>query len=186
MIYGDGVRFRGIEQSDLPLFVAWLNDPEVREGLAMFLPLSMADEQKWFEEMLERPLEERPFLIEVQQEENTWVGVGNCGFFNINWRIRSAEVGIFIGEKRFWGQGLGTKVMRLLIQIGFDTLNLNRIRLDIYETNPRTIRTYEKVGFMYEGRQRQSIYQNGRYADVLQMSILRSEWEERNAGASRS
>ncbi|MCC6956363.1 MAG: GNAT family N-acetyltransferase [Anaerolineales bacterium] len=186
MIYGEGIRFRGIEQSDLVSFVTWLNDPEVREGLAMYLPLSMADEQDWFEDLQKRPPEERPYLIEVQQDDNTWVGVGNCGFFNINWRIRSAEVGIFIGEKRFWGRGIGTKVMRLLIQVGFDTLNLNRIRLDVYDTNPRAIRTYEKAGFVYEGRQRQGMYQNGRYVDVLQMSVLRSEWEEGNAGASRS
>ena len=180
MIYGDGIRFRAIEQTDLAAFVAWLNDPEVREGLQMVLPLSMADEQRWFEEMLKRPGEEHPFLIETQQD-NIWIGIGNCAFFNIDWRFRSAEVGIFIGEKRLWGQGLGTKVMRLLIQVGFDTLNLNRIMLDVYETNPRAIRSYEKAGFKHEGRKRQGYYLNGKYIDVLQMSILRSEWEESHA-----
>jgi len=180
MIYGEGIRFRAIEQTDLEQFVVWLNDPEVREGLQMVLPISMADEHKWFEEMLKKPGEERPFLIEAQQE-NTWVGIGNCSFFNIDWRNRSAEVGIFIGEKRLWGQGLGTKTMCLLTQVGFDTLNLNRIMLEVYTTNPRAIRAYEKAGFKHEGRKRQGVYSNGKYADVLLMSILRSEWEESHA-----
>ena len=49
MIYGDGIRLRAPEKDDLPRFVAWLNDPEVRENLAMYLPISMSQEEQWFE-----------------------------------------------------------------------------------------------------------------------------------------
>lgn len=180
MIYSDGIRFRGVEHSDLERFVDWLNDPEVREGLKMVLPLSMAEEEQWFEGMLKRPAVERPFVVEVQQGD-AWVAIGNCSIFNIDWRCRSAEVGILIGEKQLWGQGFGTKIMLGLIQIGFEILNLNRIMLDVYETNRRAIRTYEKAGFQLEGRKRQGMYKNGRFIDVLQMSILREEWEKQNA-----
>jgi len=47
MIFGDGIRFRAPERSDLEMFVAWLNDPEVRFGLSLSLPLSMGEEEKW-------------------------------------------------------------------------------------------------------------------------------------------
>jgi len=52
---------------------------------------------------------------------------------------------------------------------GFDTLNLNRIALDVYESNLRAVRSYEKVGFVHEGCKRQAIYKDGKYADILQM-----------------
>ena len=53
----------------------------------------------------------------------------------------------------------------------------NRIYLYVFETNPRAIRAYEKCGFVHEGKLRQSVYRNGRYIDILLMSILRSEWD---------
>lgn len=179
MILGERVRLRAIERADLPHFVAWLNDPEVLQGLKIHYPLSLAHEEDWFESMLKRPVDEQPLAIEVQQD-GEWPIVGNCALFNIDWRCRSAEVGIFIGEKGLWNQGYGSEAMRLLLKHGFETLNLNRISLDVYETNPRAIRAYEKAGYVLEGRKRQAMVKNGRYIDVLLMSVLRSEWLERN------
>ncbi len=180
MITGNRVRFRAVERSDTPLFVEWLNDPEVTQGLNIYIPLSTAYEEKWFENMLKGPMDEYPMLIEVMQDDG-WRPVGNCGFHNLDWRCRSGEVGIFIGEKSLWNQGFGTEAMCLLLQHGFDTLNLNRIGLYVYSTNPRAIRSYEKVGFVLEGRKRQAMYQNGKFVDILLMSILRSEWLARQS-----
>jgi RimJ/RimL family protein N-acetyltransferase len=189
MIYGERIRLRGVERADLPRFVAWLNDPEVKENLLMQTPLSQAMEDSWFESMLKRPVEEHPLIIEVRQAgdgvdgeadggDADWLPIGNCSINDIHWSIRSAEVGIFIGEKALWNQGYGTQAMRLLLRHGFETLNLNRIFLRVFETNLRAVRSYEKAGFILEGRQRQAMYKDGRYIDVLVMSILRSEWEE--------
>jgi RimJ/RimL family protein N-acetyltransferase len=55
---------------------------------------------------------------------------------------------------------------------------LNRIFLRVYETNPRAIRSYEKAGFVHEGRMRQAEFKDGEYFDVFLMSVLRSEWKE--------
>jgi diamine N-acetyltransferase len=177
MINGERVRLRAPEKSDIPHFVAWLNDAEVTAGLTITLPLSQADEEIWFDEMLKRPPEEHPLTIEVQQADQ-WIPVGNCGLFGFDWRCRSAEVGIFIGEKSFWNRGYGTETMRLILRHGFNTLNLNRVALCVYENNPRAIRSYEKAGFKHEGRQRQGMYKDGKYIDVVLMSVLRSEWQE--------
>ncbi len=181
MIYGNGIRLRAIEKNDLPLFVRWLNDPEVRYGLMLYLPLSQAEEEQWFETMLKRPQDERPLMIEIEGQEG-WIPVGNCGFFDINWRIRSAEVGIIIGEKSCWNQGHGTRTMRLFLNHGFETLNLNRIFLRVYDNNPRALRSYEKSGFVQEGCMRQAHYQDGQYFDVILMSVLRQEWDKDNQG----
>ena len=180
MITGNRVRLRAIERDDITHFVGWLNDPEVTQGLTIYLPLSMAQEEKWFEDMLNRPRDEQPFLIEVLQGDG-WRPVGNCGFHNLDFRCRSAEVGIFIGEKSVWNQGFGTEAMLLLLKHGFETLNLNRIALDVYSTNLRAIRSYEKSGFTLEGRKRQAMYKNGKFVDILFMSVLKSEWESRQA-----
>jgi RimJ/RimL family protein N-acetyltransferase len=177
MIYGVRVRLRAVERDDLPRFAAWLNDPEVRQGLSLFLPLSLVEEESWFENMLKNDPAEHPLVIEIGEADG-WVPVGNCAFHHIEWKNRSGEVGLFIGEKCFWNQGYGTEVMRLLLRHGFSTLNLNRIFLRVFETNPGAIRAYEKAGFVHEGRMRQAEFKDGKYSDVYLMSVLRSEWKE--------
>ena len=176
MIYGDRIRLRAPEREDLPRFVAWLNDPQVRTGLMIDLPLSQVMEEGWFENMLKQPVEEHPMVIELLQDDS-WIPLGNCAFHEINWRYRSAQVGLFIGEKSYWDKGIGTEVMCLLLKHGFETLNLNRIGLMVFENNHRAIRAYEKAGFIHEGRTRQGHYQEGEYLDIIHMSILRAEWD---------
>jgi len=179
VIYGEGIRLRAPEQSDLENFVSWLNDPEVIAGLQLYTPISLKEEQNWFENMLKNHPAEHSMVIEIEQD-GEWRPIGNCGVHQIDWRIHSGELGIFIGEKGLWNQGIGTRVMRLLLRYGFNTLNLNRIALEVYDSNPRAVRTYEKAGFVLEGRKRQATYRNGMYSDVLIMSVLRSEWQEGN------
>jgi diamine N-acetyltransferase len=175
MLYGRRIRLRGNERSDLPKFVEWLNDPEVRRYLSASLPLSQAAEEQWFENMLKRPPEEQSLGIEIKNGDG-WRLIGNCGIFDINWRTRSAEVGLFIGDKTCWNQGYGTEVMQLLLQHGFGTLNLNRIFLRVDAENLGGIRAYEKARFIHEARLREADFREGRYCDDLIMSVLRSEW----------
>jgi len=177
MIYGQRIRLRAIDESDLPLFAEWLNDPEVLHGLTMYQPFSLTEEEQWFESILKSPAEQHPLVIDIRAGEN-WIPVGNVGFSSLDWRIRSAEVGIVIGDKKYWNQGYGTEAMRLILRHGFSTLNLNRIMLRVYANNPRAQRTYEKVGFVLEGRLREAHFYAGKYVDVLMMSVLRSEWTD--------
>jgi diamine N-acetyltransferase len=175
MLYGKRIRLRANERNDLPKFVEWLNDPEVRRYLSTSMPISQAAEEQWFENMLKRPPEEQSLGIEIKDQDG-WKLIGNCGFFDINWRTRSAEVGLFIGEKSLWNKGYGTEVMQLLLQHGFRTLNLNRIYLRVDTENLGGVRAYEKAGFIQEARLRQAAFREGRYGDDLIMSVLRSDW----------
>ncbi len=181
MIYGKRIRFRAIERTDLPRSQAWLTDPEVIEGLIHIVPLSSLDEDRWFEGAMRREPEERPLAIEIK-DGSDWKYVGNIGFINLEWPPRCAEFGIFIGDKSLWDKGYGTEALELLLQHGFETLNLNRIYLRVFSTNLRAVHSYEKAGFVLEGTLRQAVYRHGRYADMLIMGILRSEWQARREG----
>jgi RimJ/RimL family protein N-acetyltransferase len=96
---------------------------------------------------------------------------------DINWKNRSAEVGIFIGDKRYWNQGYGRDAMVLMLRHAFYNLGLNRVSLRVYVTNPRAVHCYEKAGFVLEGRMRQAQFKDGKFIDVLLMSALASEWQ---------
>src|SRR2546427_590878 len=59
-----------------------------------------------------------------------------------------------------------------------DVLGLNKISLDVLEYNTRALRTYERLGFQREGVHREDIYKDGRFVNVMRMSILARELRE--------
>ncbi len=103
--------------------------------------------------------------------------IGWISLDGVDWPNGDAWVGIGIGERDCWGKGYGTDAMRVLLRYAFMELNLHRVSLSVYEYNPRAIRSYEKAGFVHEGRLRQAIQREGRRWDLLYMGILRGEWE---------
>jgi len=176
IIYGERVRLRAVERGDVGKFYEWINDPEVTHGLAVYLPMSMTDEEHWFDRA--RDPHEKPLAIEMRDGDG-WRLVGNCGVFGIDWVDSNGELGIMIGDKSAWNKGYGAEVMTLLLRHCFETLNLNRVSLRVYADNPRAKRSYEKAGFVEEGRLRNAVFKHGRYDDVFVMSVLRAEWMSR-------
>lgn len=173
MIYGKQTRLRRIERQDIPTFVRWFSDPEVREFLVINRPISTAEEEKWFERKLE---EEGSEIFAIETTDGTHIG--NIELFSVDERNRHAELGVVIGEKAYWGQGYGSDAIRTLLRFGFEEMNLHRIYLRVYEDNTRGIRAYEKCGFCQEGRLREANFRQGRYHDELVMGILSHEFAE--------
>jgi RimJ/RimL family protein N-acetyltransferase len=69
--------------------------------------------------------------------------------------------------------------VRLVIDYGFDELELNRIDLTTDEENIRGRRCYEKCGFSEEGLLRQHRLVDGKFGNTVVMSVLREEWSAR-------
>jgi diamine N-acetyltransferase len=175
MIVGKKVRLRPIERGDLPRFVEWFGDPEVRRHLAIYLPFSLAQEERWFENLQGRLERQEDVLLAIETADG--VHIGNLGLHAINWKDRSAELGIAIGEKAYWNQGYGTDAIRTLLGLAFRELNLHRVFLRVDADNARAIRCYEKAGFQREGTSREAVFSEGSYRDQYVMSILESEFE---------
>jgi len=89
-----------------------------------------------------------------------------------------ATIGIFIGDKSFWGKGYGTEAIELLTDFIFNEMNINKVKLNVYSFNKRAVRCYEKCGFVREGVLRQEIYREGRYHDDIVMGLLRDEYKK--------
>ena len=100
--------------------------------------------------------------------------IGACSLGQLHGDTRSGRLGIWIGKPN-WGRGFGTDAVRVLCRFGFRELNLQRIGLGVYETNPRAIRAYRKVGFVEEGRRRRDHFIDGRYVDLILMGLLADE-----------
>jgi len=181
VIPGKKTRLRAIECEDIPTFVRWLNDPEVRHYLKIYLPMSKAEEEEWFERQMEDD-SGRVFGIETGEG----VLIGNVGLSDLDWKNRSAFLGIVIAEKEYWGRGYGSDAIVALLRFAFGEMNLHRIYLSVFDFNQRAIRCYEKCGFRPEGRAREALFRDGRYHDALQMAILRQEFFDKELAAGEA
>ena len=103
------------------------------------------------------------------------------GFTNLKqiaWTHGEACLGINISEQADRGKGYGTDTLHVLLRYAFAELNLYRVSLEVFADNVRAIRSYEKAGFVVEGRLRQAVHRDGRRGDVICMGVLREEWEK--------
>jgi RimJ/RimL family protein N-acetyltransferase len=176
MLKGKSLLLRPVKKSDISYFLKWFNDPEVIQYLGMYLPMTEMAEEKYIEELgTTRARTDAAFVIEVIEGDST-KPIGNCGLHGINSKDNHATFGIVIGEKDYWSKSYGTEAARLLINYGFQQLNLHRISSTAIAFNERSIKLHKRVGFREEGRLRQAIFKNGQYHDLVQFGILREEW----------
>ena len=176
MLGGKKVKLAPLERKHIDHFLKWFNDPEITQYLMMYKPLTRDWEEEWFD-ALKHKEDAVYFSIYVINENKSDAIIGNCAIQDINSKNRACSCGITIGEKDYQNKGYGTEAMEMLVEYGFNTLNMNRIELTVYEFNIRAYKLYQKVGFIEEGRKRQARYHNGRYHDEIIMAILREDWE---------
>ena len=162
------MRLRAIEPEDVPMLLRWINESPARTWLMTRLPLSRNAEQEWAARAAVSP-STPTFVVQTKSGED----IGVAGLMLLGAR---AELGIALHDSRFWNGGHGTDAVRVLVDGAFRALPLQRIELFVYPDNVRAIRCYEKAGFAREGVLRAREYRQGRYDDVVIMSVLHHEW----------
>jgi RimJ/RimL family protein N-acetyltransferase len=163
---------RKLEPDDAPALYRFRNDPHVTSGLGGF---SSGYSMQGIKDWIERRGNAVADLIWAVADRNTNACLGHVGLYQIDHRVRTCEFGILLGDSSKWGKGLGAEITSVVINYGFDELNMNRIELSVLASNFRAINLYERLGFVREGRKRNAQYRAGEYLDVILMSILRME-----------
>jgi RimJ/RimL family protein N-acetyltransferase len=164
------VRLRAHEPADFSRLNTLINDLEVGEGLGLAMPQPVEGFRAFVDTATKEP-KSAIFVIERLEDREP---VGGCSFFEIETAARTAMLGIWLG-KPYWDSGLGTDAVRTLCRFGFRHMNLQRIGLNVFETNPRARRAYEKVGFVVEGTLRRAEFVRGRHVDSFVMGLLAEE-----------
>jgi RimJ/RimL family protein N-acetyltransferase len=168
---GERIYLSPMCEDDAPQYVEWLNDPEVSVNLHMLTRcLSVSSEKEAIGHLIKEGT-----VFSIVEAHNDRL-IGNCGLHGINHIDRIADCGIFIGDKACWNQGYGAEAMTLLLDFGFNLLNLHNIKLDVFEFNARAIACYRKCGFKEIGRRREARWINGHAYDIVMMDMLSSEF----------
>lgn len=173
---GDFLYLRSLVESDVEgPYVAWFNDEEVCRSNSHYLfPYTPEEALSYIHHA--RQTREALILAIVLHERDQHIG--NIALQNIHPVYHSAEFSIVIGEKTAWGKGYGQEAGRILCDHGFSALNLNRIACGTFDDNVAMKRLALYLGMKEEGRRRQAAFKHGRYLDLIEYGVLRSEYEE--------
>jgi RimJ/RimL family protein N-acetyltransferase len=179
-LIGQRVLLRALEERDLdPIWEAYkdLDLELITSGDSP--PVSDRQVKAFWFERIDHPAHGMYYFAIEPLPGQKWEGqfAGMCNLHEVDMRNRHAELALWLAAPELRGLGYGTDAIRTILAYAFEVPRLDKVHLGAYDFNEGGLRSYERVGFRYEGRLRQQIYYQGRYWDEWPMRILRSEWD---------
>ena len=154
-------------------YVLWLNDPDVNQYLEVrYISQTIETATSYIKDFYK---EQECYIWGIYSDENKLIG--NVNLQNINRHHNSAELGLMIGNKEFWGKSASEEAISLVLDYGFGKLSLNRVTGGTYSTNVGMIFTYKRLGFKREGVMRKCFLDGEKYVDGYRWGILSNEWK---------
>ena len=173
-IVGEKVVLGPCRRDLMPLYDRWFNDFEV--GMPYFVqlrPHTREAREAWYEQLAK----DDPSVVNFQiYERTTMRPIGRTFLNQIDLFERTADFGLFIGEKDCWGKGYGTETATLVLDYGFTLLRLHNIMLRVDSFNERAIRAYKRAGFREFGRRHEACPRGDRSYDIVHMECLSTDF----------
>ncbi len=181
-ITGRLVVLRRHRPANVVAFQRWYADPEVAR-LTRYQdgPVPEDEIERFFQSRV-MGLDSLAMAIHRRADDRL---IGTAAFSQLDGDNGSALYHITIGERDAWGRGFGTETTDLMLEHAFRNLRLHRVALSVFAFNGRAIHSYEKSGFVLEGRAREAIWRDGRHWDELHMSVLVQDWRARHGEPAR-
>ena len=171
-LVGSRLYLSPVNVDDAPMYAKWLNDKVVSENIGLDIKMATLESvRKW----LNKNQNNYNFAIVLKENDEL---IGGCGFKEIDMVHRNGELEIFIGNEENRGQGYGKESIKLLLEYGFNNLNLNNIMFKVYSFNTKAIKVCESLGFKKLGTRHKSHYFKGKFYDEVLMEILKEEYNE--------
>ena len=171
-IIGEKVLLRAIEESDSELLLEMINDPEVERAVGGWsFPSSSYSHNEWFKRQATSTNALRCIIESLLDGR----AVGVMSLLNIDYKNGTASSNVKL-SKNSQSKGYGIDANRAMFKYAFNELRLNCIYADVLENNIACLKVCEKLGFKTEGILRQRVFKQGKYLNVISLSLLRDEF----------
>lgn len=164
----DEVAFRYLKRSDLKGALEYINSlVKEKAFVGMQTEQTLAQERKWLSGSLKKMKEGRgvTIIVEVNGKFSGSAGVERKPL-DASSHVCSIGVGIHQDSR---GKGIGTELMKTIIQQGRDVLGCKVAELSVYEPNSVAKKLYEKSGFKVTGKIPKGCHYYGKYFDEIIM-----------------
>lgn len=171
-IVGERIYLSPMSVDDAETYVKWMNSRDVSDRVhSTHKMINVEDEREWIKRILEKGSYDFAIILSETDEL-----IGNCSINKISFIDGTATLGIFIGEEENRNKGYGSEALNLLLDYGFNILNLNNIDLGVISFNERAIKCYKKIGFKEYSRRHECYYLDGKYHDILHLEMLKKDY----------
>lgn len=123
-------------------YMVWFNDKDVRKFLEPTTPKTGKEITDWIGEITSS--DKFCYFSIFIPAQNQFIG--HVGLKNINLAKKKAEVGIVIGERKFWRKGIGTKAVLKILEYS-KKLGLKKITAEVQKKNTVSQKLFTKLGF---------------------------------------
>ncbi|MDP2894167.1 MAG: GNAT family protein [Sulfurimonas sp.] len=173
-LVGKNIYLRGLTledcDGDYPL---WLNDETTCQYSEHHVfPYSRENAQEYISNLSLQKDKVMLAIVDKKSDKH----IGNIAIFAISHLHRSAEFSIMIGNKDFQGKGYSKEASLMMLNHGFNTMNLHRIYSGTMQNNEPMKHLSLALGMKQEGVFRDEVYKNGKYHDTIRFSILKEEF----------
>lgn len=173
-LIGKKIYLRPLDIEDLEgRYLQWINDENIIGHMGT---LHLPSTKNRLRDYLIEQLNSKDIVFLAVIEKKTSRHIGNVKIGPIDWVSRVTEYGRMIGEKSAQGKGYGTEITELILEYGFEKLNLHKIFSTPSVENKASIRSNEKAGLRKEAILKEHKYENGHYADLCVMAITKKEY----------
>ncbi|OIP76454.1 MAG: hypothetical protein AUK09_01915 [Parcubacteria group bacterium CG2_30_36_38] len=162
------IKLRKINKPDMLYFLRWWKDKKLVKLTSGVYEKSDVVLKRYFLSLLQQK-KNCHYMILLNKEI-----IGNVSLAQKSPRI--FEMYIVIGEKKYWGKGLGTLVIKKILKIAFGKLNCRKVYLEVQSENLRAINAYKKCGFKKVGRRR--CIRGKKFFVLIKMEITKSAFKK--------
>lgn len=166
------ILLKPVESEDLDYLLGLRWDKDIAEFL-IHDPLSVKNQQDWFNNMKKNDM---PLSI-FEKGHNKLNIIGTIGLYNIDARHQKAVWRIRI-DKSSQGKGYAKEAIGLLLDYGFNTLNLNKIISESMEDNIAIVNLTKKMGFKEEGIMKEHFFHQGVFKNAILFGLLRKDFQK--------
>lgn len=165
----DGI-LRDLTLQDIELVREWRNSEEVSAYMYTSDVISQEQQLMWYKKISE-DVSCKYWIIQYNETP-----IGLASITSINYQLNSCYWAFYLGNSSIRGAGIGAKVELCVIDYVFNTLNLNKLRCEVFSFNDKVIKMHEKFGFRREAYYRQHCFKNGEFLDVVGLALLKQDW----------
>ncbi len=178
-INGKRISLRTLTLRDSKELADKINDKDIARWTSNIPhPYSEKDALKYIKECQKKRQRGEAYQFCIISEDNQLVG--GIGIFSIDKKNKNAEIGYWIA-KDYWGKGIATEAVSLMLDFGFSELNLHRVYARVLGENIGSQKVLEKSGFTFEGNARKSEFKNNKWNDMLNYGILNKEHKKKKS-----
>ena len=174
-LVGKKLILRPFEPADIgEAYLRWLNDPEVTRYLGVGRePVTLESVRRYVERFRDSSTDLLFAIIDRQTNRH----IGNVTLNHIHPVHRTADTGLMIGDKAFWGKGYASEAWVLLIDFAFTQLGLHKIIAGAVAGNQGSLSALRRLGFREEGVLREDFCLDGQYQDTIRLGLLQHEFK---------